>query len=398
MKNRFLASASALAFASGAASGAGYYLPNQDAFATARGNAFVATADSAAAVFYNPAGLTQLKEAQAQAGVYSIVLGNQAKVMGKTVHAEDELQAVPHIYYAQPLNDRLSFGFALNSPFGLGTDWGRYNNFSPVVTETRLMYISATSAIAYKVTDELSVGGSFSVNYAQLKLEQGLRSAPTTSIPGSYLRFTGDDVGVAGSLAVLWQPCERHSFGLNYTSKSTFDLNGKTESNILGNDHSAGLDFMAPARAAAGYSYRPAPGWNLEANLEWIDWDSLNSLTLKSDNIGGPTEMAVPFDWKSSLIYEIGGSYTNSRGYTFSAGYDFNASSQPDAHYTPGVADADLSWLNLGVSRNYGNYGWSLTYQFGYANRTVDGAIDPLANGKYESRHNSLVLGWQQKF
>lgn len=43
----------------GAAFGAGYYLPKQDAFATARGNAFVATADSAAAVHYNPAGLVQ---------------------------------------------------------------------------------------------------------------------------------------------------------------------------------------------------------------------------------------------------------------------------------------------------------------------------------------------------
>ena len=44
---------------------AGYYLPNQDAFATARGNAFVATADSAAAVHYNPAGMTQLDRPEA---------------------------------------------------------------------------------------------------------------------------------------------------------------------------------------------------------------------------------------------------------------------------------------------------------------------------------------------
>jgi long-chain fatty acid transport protein len=39
--------------------GLGIALPDQDAFATARGNAFVATANDPAAVYYNPAGISQ---------------------------------------------------------------------------------------------------------------------------------------------------------------------------------------------------------------------------------------------------------------------------------------------------------------------------------------------------
>ena len=42
------------------ASANGFRLPDQDAFATARGEAFVATADNASAIYYNPAGITQL--------------------------------------------------------------------------------------------------------------------------------------------------------------------------------------------------------------------------------------------------------------------------------------------------------------------------------------------------
>ncbi len=369
---------------------AGYYLPNQDAFATARGNAFVATADSAAAVHYNPAGMTQLKDQEFQAGVYSIVLGNQATVNGITSNAKDELQAAPHLYYVKPFNDRLSFGFGLNSPFGLGTDWGRNTNFTGVVTEARLLFASATSAVAYKVTDELSIGASVSLNYADLTLEQGPWG------PGSFLRFSGDDFGVSGSLSARWQPCEQHAFGLIYASKSSFDLSGKTESNVLLGDNSAGLDFMTPARLAGGYSYRPAPGWNIEANVEWLNWDELNDLTLKSASIGG--SMPVPFDWKSSFIYELGASYTTPDGYIFAAGYDFNQNSQPDTHFTPGVSDADRHWFNLGFGRKCADYSWMLAYQFGYSNRTVDGAIDPLANGKFEARHNALIFSWQQTF
>jgi len=368
---------------------AGYYLPNQDAFATARGNAFVATADNPSAVFYNPAGMTQITEGQAQVGLYSIVLGNEATTGGVTTEANTELQAAPHVYYVQPVNDRLTLGFGLNSPFGLGTDWGRDTNFSPVVTEARLTYLSGTSAVAYKVTDELSVGASVSLNYADLSLEQGL------GFPGTFLRFDGQDVGVSGGLSVRWQPAERHAFGLVYSSGSTFDLDGRTTSSFFPSDNSAALDFKTPARLAGGYSYRPAPGWNIEANVEWLDWDSLDSLTLQSTAVGA---LPVVFDWQSSFIYEIGASYTTPDGYVFAAGYDFNANAQPDRNFTPGVSDADRHWLNCGFGRRMGNSSWMIAYQFGYSNRTVDGAANPLANGKYKSRHNALVLSWQRTF
>lgn len=369
---------------------AGYYLPNQDAFATARGNAFVATADSAAAVHYNPAGMTQLKDQQFEAGVYSIVLGNDANVRGDTSEAKDELQAAPHIFYVKPLNNQWSMGFGLTSPFGLGTDWGRHTNFTSAVTEARLMYISATTAIAYKVNDQLSLGASFSLNYADMTLEQGPAG------PGSYLRFSGDDIGFSGSLSLRWQPAEKHAFGLIYCTESSFNLQGSTESNFLQNDYSADLNFMTPARIAGGYSYRPAPGWNIEANVEWLDWNELNDLTLESDSIGGSTR--VPFDWKSSFIYELGASYTTPSGYIFAAGYDFNANSQPDKHFTPGVSDADRHWFNLGFGRKCESQSWMLAYQFGYSNRTVENAANPDVNGKYEARHNALVLSWQKSF
>jgi long-chain fatty acid transport protein len=378
---------------------AGYYLPNQDAFATSRGNAFVATADSAAAVFYNPAGMTQLKSPQVQAGAYSIVLGNTATVQGEKTEAKNEFQVVPNLYYVQPFNDRLSFGFSLNSPYGLGTDWGRENNMSPVVTETRLLYASATSAVAYKVTDEFSIGASFSINYADLTLEQGLKDPGSgASIPGSFFRFNGDDIGFAGAVGARWQPSEKHAFGLNYQTGSSFDLIGKTKSNYLADDYSAQMNFMTPDRAAVGYSYRPTPGWNIEANIEWLNWDTLNTLNVQTSTVPGTDTVPVTFDWESSFIYEVGASYTTDKGYIFAIGYDYNESSQPDKNFTPGVCDADLQWLNLGFGRRCGDYQWMMTYQFGYSNRNVDGATDPLANGRYESRHNALVLSWQQGF
>jgi long-chain fatty acid transport protein len=375
---------------------AGYYLPNQDAFATAKGNAFVATADSAAAVHYNPAGLTQLERAEAQVGVYSINLGNEFRAGGGgRFGARSEWQAAPNFYYAGPLTDDLAWGIGLNSPFGLGADWGQGSPFRTVITEARLAYASATAALAYELTDTVSVGVSGSINYADLTLEQGLGF-----LPRDFLRFEGDGTTASGAVSLRWQPHEQHAFGFTASSGTSMDLSGKVYSNILGSGPGT-IDFVTPARLAGGYSYRPAPGWNLEANIEWLDWDSLNALWLTSPVLpGGAT--GVPFHWKSMFIYEAGVSYTMDNGYTFAAGYDYNSNAQPDTFFNPAVSDADRHWFNAGLGRKCEHWGWFLTYQFGYSNRDVRGAVPTAAgqtaNGKYESRHHSVSLSCNYRF
>lgn len=379
-----------------AASGAaGYYLPNQDAFATARGNAFVATADSAAAVFYNPAGLTQLDQAEVQVGVYAIQLGNEIRTPTGTYRNKSEWQAAPHIYYAEPLSDRLAWGFGLNSPWGLGNEWGNDTPFRTVVTEARLAYVSATAALAYDVNDCFSLGASVSGNYADLTLEQGLGF-----LPGDYLRFEGDGFSLSGALSARWQPHEQHAFGLTLGSASSFELSGRVTSDLLSNQ-SADMEFMTPLRAAFGYSYRPAPGWNIEANIEWLDWDSLDSLELDSAPVPVGT-VDVPFHWKSMFIYEIGASYTTESGYRFALGYDYNSSAQTDANYNPGVADADRHWINAGFGRESDGLSWFLAYQFGFSDDSVTGALPSAAgqtaNGRYKARHHAVMLSCNYRF
>src|SRR5438552_8735470 len=79
--------------------GLGIRIADQDPFATARGQAFVATADNPSAIFYNPAGITQLDGQNFRYGIYGIHL--QSSYRGGGVHTDTkwEVQAVPQIYY-----------------------------------------------------------------------------------------------------------------------------------------------------------------------------------------------------------------------------------------------------------------------------------------------------------
>jgi len=376
--------------------GAGFYLPNQDALATAKGNAYVATADSAAAVHYNPAGLTQLSDPQVILGAYAIQLGNEAQIEGATYEPESEWQLIPHFYIAYPLSDRLTLGFGLNSPFGLGNDWGQQTPFRTVGTQAYLKQPSAIFALGYKINDQLSVGGSLSLNYVDLMLKQGLGIVSL-----DYLRFEGDGISLSGTLSLRWQPREEHAFGLLVSSGTSLTLDGGIASNIL-QDSPAELDFRTPWRIAAGYSFRPTRRWNIEANIEWLDWDSLNTLDLKSSAFALAGSVPLVFNWQSNFIYELGFTYSTNNEYILAAGYDCNENAQPDATYNPLVADAYRHWLNAGVGRRHGDSMWFLAYQFGYSDRDVRNsrvnAAEESSNGRYESRHHALVLSLRHSF
>src|SRR5712671_4153985 len=84
----------------------GFRLPDQDAFATGRGEAFVATADNASAIYYNPAGITQFKGLNLRGGFYGLSLAPwYDSPTGGTFDNQKTLQAAPQLFAAYTPDD-----------------------------------------------------------------------------------------------------------------------------------------------------------------------------------------------------------------------------------------------------------------------------------------------------
>ena len=107
--------------------GLGSRIPNQDASAIARGNAFAATADNPSAIYYNPAGISQLEGHNVQLGslfYLNIYADHQNAGTGVEVNNEEEITPVPSFHYVfSPTNSQWSFGMGFYAPFGLGMKW-----------------------------------------------------------------------------------------------------------------------------------------------------------------------------------------------------------------------------------------------------------------------------------
>ncbi|OQB88662.1 MAG: putative outer membrane protein precursor [Verrucomicrobia bacterium ADurb.Bin118] len=392
-----------------AARASGFRVASHDAFASARGEAFVATADNPSAIYYNPAGIAQLKGHQVRGGAYGLYLH---PTFGR-YESEKDLQAVPQLFYTYSPDDfPLSFGLGVYSPYGLSTRWPHESGFRTVATEASLRYFTINPVVAWQVCPSLSLAAGVTANYAEMDLRQGL-FWPTQ--PWDGFKFKGDGWDVGYNLGLLWKLHEKVAIGAAFRSTTTVKLEGNTESFNDVPIPGLGLpawreriparaNFPFPWNAVFGISYRPTPQWNFEFNADYTGWDRLGTVSVRQHHapLVLPQEIAVPLQWKASWYYEFGVTrYLNDR-WLVSAGYIFNENSVPDAHYLPVVADLDRHFFCVGTGFHGDRLAVDLTYQFGYGpSHTVRGsALSPIgqsADGKYKFLSHAvlLTLGWQ---
>src|SRR4051812_36858069 len=103
--------------------GLGFRIPEQSTTALARGNAFVATADDPSAVYYNPAGITQLAGTNYLLSGYGISFNSRVNLDARGSKDFDnkyDFQLVPESFSTLKIpNVPLWFGFGVYVPFGL---------------------------------------------------------------------------------------------------------------------------------------------------------------------------------------------------------------------------------------------------------------------------------------
>lgn len=374
----------------------GFRLPNQDPEGIARGNAFVATADNPSAIYYNPAGITQLEGNDLSVGVYAISTDVSFRSPGGgSASTDTAVQLVPQIYYVHsPKDSDFSFGLGIYAPYGLGIDYGRFTPFPTAAQDAELAYATVNPVIAYEITPGLSVAAGLTYNRADVHLERRIGL-----IPNDYFEFDGNGDATGFNLGVLYQPLEQWSFGLNYRSPTQVEFKGRSITAPVppfGGPTPTSGELNFPQYIVGGISYRPTEDWNIEFNLDWTDWDSVND-TVFIGTFGG--NQTFPFRYESSFMYELGVTRQLGGGYFVSAGYIYSENSVPDQTFTPLNPDSDLQLGSLGFGYRGDCWGWAAGYHFAYnGGRTVTGNYNPAVNGEYETFNHAVNVSVRYRF
>ena len=135
-------------------------------------------AQDASVMAANPAGIALLEGRQVTVGGGVVVPDGNFKGSSNTATTEASEDGflntaiIPFGYFSMPIDEQLSFGFGIYAPFGSSTDYdddwaGRY-----LADETDVSMINLQPTVAYKFSDQLSLGLGVFATYAEGELSR----------------------------------------------------------------------------------------------------------------------------------------------------------------------------------------------------------------------------------
>ena len=88
------------------------------------------SANDATSVFFSPAGITRLERPEIVVQTALVYENSKfdvdnASLGGGNGDNDQQIAAIPGIFYAHPYNERLSLGVSVNVPSGIGYDYGK---------------------------------------------------------------------------------------------------------------------------------------------------------------------------------------------------------------------------------------------------------------------------------
>ncbi|MGA2298096.1 MAG: outer membrane protein transport protein [FCB group bacterium] len=386
------------------------------------GGAFIGIADDYTAVYWNPAGIVNLKKAQIALFVTDDVPWSTYHYdpgyprMGVDAKSKTNHYISPGVSgYIPFLNGDLSVGLGVFVPAGLGSEWygGDFKlltNGASLNWKSKIMAYSFSPVIAYKFDKMLSIGAALNIYYATMDMSQ----------PSGSFQYTesGNGIGYSGSLGLLFNPFDMLSIGLSLKTQNTVKLKGTANTNefydlkIGGIDSSPySRDLAWPTWFGAGIALRPFDGLTIAFDAQWSNWSKTEDSVLTTynnnywKNLGLGTQ-TLTLHWKDCIQYRLGVQYMTSKTMAVRAGYYYDPAPAPDETMNILFPSDTYNAVTIGCGNDFGwlNVDLGLEYLFG-SKRTVPSKIFFDGNngisglpGDHQTNIFAFSLGFSYKF
>ncbi len=393
-------------------------------------------------VFFNPAAMSQIRGRLVSVSGYivmpSVTFNNDASQLSPLVGGTPlqggnggdsaSLVLIPNFYYVQSLTERFAFGLGINVPFGMRnsyqSDWiGRYQ-----AIDSKLETININPALSLKITEKVSFGAGFNIQYLRSKLTnaidfgticlQALGPTPCASqglLPQAadgHVSLKGDSVGLGYNFGILYTPNKDTSLGVSYRSKIHHDVTGNANFSVPGNaialtqngafiDTNARISATMPDNVMFGFHHRFNSHWAISANALWTHWSLVQEL--RTEFSSAQPDDVQNLKWKDTWRYALGTSYFSQAGrWVFRTGFAYDQTPVPNSRYrSPRIPDNDRYWLTAGFTytllKNINVHGAYAHLFFADPSVNRSGSTDDRLIGSYSEQINivGLQLDWR---
>ncbi|ACF13132.1 membrane protein involved in aromatic hydrocarbon degradation [Chloroherpeton thalassium ATCC 35110] len=359
----------------------GFKIGEQSVKASGMVNAFTAQADKPSAVYYNPAGITQLNGLQFETGVSAFSSSVTFKsagtsywgTNGETTSADDDVILVPHVYATYKLNECWSFGFGEYTNFGLGTTWpddweGRYITGG---VNAEVKTINLKPVIAYQPLKNLSIAVGADIQNFEVTLEHKILNVdPTNSAnvgKDLHAKLNGDSWNTGLNFAVLYWITENLKLGASYQTAIEQEIEGAVDisgthvyaplqTSLIGS-HDATAKVELPPFFTMGLAWMYEK-WTVEFDVEWVGWSTYDKLEVESPTLEAVTQKKISStkNWEDSWAYKLGAQYGLTETLDLRAGVCYDAATAPLSTLDPLVPSQDRWLMSLGAGIELSNF------------------------------------------
>jgi long-chain fatty acid transport protein len=392
IQKHFLAIAAIfLTIAASQAWGAGFALYENSSRGTAICGAFVARADDASALFYNPSGITQLEGRQISNGINTYTGLVDIHYPGGGMEAvKDKTWIVPNFYMSQQVTDKIWVGLGAFAPYGLGNEYrenwfGRYNMY-----HAEIACMEVNSNIAYKLNDSFSV--AFGMSRQSFEMLHKRKMSPKLMIlselpsTGSLLNSLNqledinqeinlDKPAYRFNVSFRYQINDKLSIGANYRSKVSYNLTGDVEYQNLPvsnpnydstanmgielikatlTDAKLAVDISLPDIYVFGVAYKLTEQLTVEADIVRTQWSTYNITNYHFQN--GLGDRSGLTEWSNVNCYRFGAEFQVNQQLTARLGYLFDESPLNDDYIEFSLPGNDRHLFTGGFGFKYNKF------------------------------------------
>jgi len=389
------------------AQASGFRLPEISTTGMGLSNALVANKDEVGAMAYNPAVMAFHEGHTFQIG--TTIIGYDLSVTptggSQTNSTTKDTFVIPNMYLSAQTSENVTFGLAMNSPFGLETRWpsGTFPGFAGATyvyepEHSKINMINVNPSVAIKLNNKTSVA-------------MGIMFYDVNSLVfnSQAIDINGSGNGFGWNLAML-HTTKSWDFGLSYKSNVKAGLGGSftTAVGATPGAYPARASVEFPDMLQLGLLYRITDKFNMEFDIERTGWNSFDQIVIVYAYTNTTTSTN---NWKNSLAYRLGATYQLSDKTRLRFGYSLDDSPQPDATFSARIPDNDRQLFSIGVGHDF--TGWTLDAAYMRVvvdDRTINSSVaypalpstDPNGtdayNGSYESDINVLGLSLSTTF
>lgn len=339
----------------------GYRVALQGQQALGMGHTGVAMSESAEVVFFNPAGMAFLESDSNITAGLTLIFGDtkyQNQQTNTSAETDNPIGTPVGLYYTTKIDEKISFGLGLYTPYGNTVEWEKDWAGSHLVNSIELTAIYIQPTISYKINDKYSVGLGLSYISGDIEFNRNLTTS-TVDENGDRSNVSIKAKGISDwnyNLGFMAKPTDELSIGVSYRSEATMEARNEpaTFNNIPSSLQSSltspttfDADLVLPAELTLGIAYELDAKTILAFDITRTYWSAYESLDIE---FGNGSESINARNYSDSNVYRFGVQHNLDEAIVLRGGLYFDKTPVENGYFAPETPRNDSIGLTAGGS------------------------------------------------